>query len=179
MLRDGLEQIEEETILIVLEDFILKRRVDTNRLQAMYSLFINDNLEMLRLIPRPRPRAPKSDKPYGIISLDEPYRVSTQAAFWRKSVLMNLLKSDESPWIFELMGSKRSYEYYKFAALYNYALPYYHHDIQGGKWFPWSILYLKYLGIKVDTQRRPSIPLAHALMFVLKKIIIKLFNASK
>lgn len=108
-----LEQVDEEYVLLMLEDFWLKVDVDINRLHRYEQMMQEDkNIGFICLVHQLEPSEENpisSDYPelieYGFRT---PYRVTTQAGLWRRDYLQSLLRRHESAWWFEMFGSKRS-----------------------------------------------------------------------
>jgi hypothetical protein len=125
----------------------------------------------LRLIPRPGPTGSISgESRYGTISINDSYRVSTQGALWKVEVLSTLLKAGESAWEFEINGTKRSKEYQNFVSVYRSVLPYYHHVIQGGKWFPWDAWHFNRKNIGVNLSVRKTLNPYETFYWLLSKL---------
>lgn len=149
LLLDALSRIETPYVLFTLEDFFLRSAVDNNRMVRLLQDCLNDNLAMLRLVPRPGPDGLVAGKEYGEVPAGAPYRVSTQAAFWKREVLIKLLRAGESAWEFEVNGSARSAGCPGFFAVKKPALTYWHHVVERGKWFPWDYWRFRKLNIGV------------------------------
>ena len=139
-LQDYLATIETTYVLMILEDFFLKHRVITDDVIAALSLACELEAHCIRLTPRPCPTIRVFGiKNFGILEVGSPFRVSTQAAIWRKDSLIRLLKSGESIWEFEMNGTARSMMWPSgFYGYYIPVIPYGHHVVERGKWFPWA-----------------------------------------
>jgi hypothetical protein len=171
MLR-ALEAARTPYVLLTLEDFFLRRAVDTGRILSLFEDVQRQDVRMLRLIPRPGPTEPIAvGAEYGAIAPDAPYRVSTQAAFWHVETLRSLLVPGESAWEFEWKGSARGAAVPGFFAVGKAALPYRHHVIERGKWFPWEARRFQRLGIGVDLAARPVMTRAEASRWLIGKAL--------
>ena len=108
ILIECLKSVKEEIILLSLDDFILRAKVDSQLLNSLVlHMKLKKEINYLRLVPRPK--AKKSNLAvFNEISFNEPYRVSLQASLWRRDILIDLLDSNESPWQFELKGCFRA-----------------------------------------------------------------------
>lgn len=91
-----------------------------------------------------------------------------------KNVLLKLLDISESPWEFELAGTKRSNGMPRFAGVRTHSFPYYHHDVQRGCWFPWSVAYLRIRGFTIDLSKRKMLSAAQTSKYLGIKILSKL-----
>jgi len=166
----ALDAVGTPWVLFTLEDFFLRGPTDSARIAALFETARRDDLQMLRLIPRPGPttRIDGNDA-YGWIDVGAPFRVSTQAAFWRVDVLRELIVAGESIWQFELHGSERSVRFDRFAGVWRSALPYRHHVVERGKWFPWDAWRFRRLDIGVDLDARPVMSASEAARWLINK----------
>ena len=155
--REQLEALDTPYVLLMLEDFFLRRPVDTaGVLRAFESLRELDGA-VVRLVRRPAPDASVPGHPHlGEIDRGAPYRVSTQAAIWRRSALLDLMRAGESIWQFEILGSRRSDTVGPgFYGARRSLLTYDHHVVERGKWFRQEAAFFGSLQIGVDLTRRP------------------------
>lgn len=112
-----LNQVEEEYVLFMLEDFWLKANVDVKRLQRYEQWMKEDkDIGFICLVHQLDPSAENlMSKEYPDLieyGLGTPYRVTTQGGLWRQDYLQSLLRKHESAWWFEMFGSKRSRKSY-------------------------------------------------------------------
>lgn len=136
VLRSGLSQIESSYILLLLEDYFVNLPVITGAvIENLRTLQLLGGT-VLRLFPRPGPDTPLAEHP-GIGCLDPgaPYRVSTQAALWDRTALLNLLRHNESVWDFEWNGTARARTqldgfYSRYQAVVSYR-----QVVERGQWF--------------------------------------------
>jgi hypothetical protein len=172
--RQQLESLDTPYVLVMLEDFLLRAAVDTSLvLRCLESLVALDG-DMLRLVPRPGPDDPVPGHPHiGRIAPGAPYRVSTQGAFWRREALLALMRPDESIWDFELSGSRRSDERPGFYAVWRPVLPYRHHVVERGKWFPWDARRFRRMDVGCDFERRGIMAPREAAVWLLKRSIAR------
>ena len=108
-----LEQIDEDFVLLMLEDFWLKSVVDVDQLQRCEQVVSqNADIGFICLVHQiePSKENPASKDYLGLIEYgrNTPYRVTTQAGLWRRDYLLSLLRRHESAWWFEMFGSIRS-----------------------------------------------------------------------
>lgn len=109
-----LEHIETEYVIFMLDDFWLKKPVDTEKLAEIMETFDKDkNIGFLCLLHQPASVLPVS-KEYPML-VEYPrkakYRITTQVGLWRKDYFLKILRSHESAWQFEIYGNKRSGRY--------------------------------------------------------------------
>ncbi|MBF0105204.1 MAG: hypothetical protein HQM16_07740 [Deltaproteobacteria bacterium] len=176
LLLKALDAVGSTCVLFMLEDFFLREPIDTQRILHLLGQMKNDALNMLRVTPNRGPNRGIDGKEFGEISREAPYRVSTQAAFWRVTVLKNLLVAGESAWQFEMYGSTRSRDLANFVAVWQDALTYRHHVVERGKWFPWEYNRFKKMNIGVDIKARPPMSLGETLIWITRKKLSPLYQ---
>ena len=167
---DYLRQVPEPTVLLCLEDFFLRMPVNNDAVVRILHEFCQRDADMFRLVRRPGPTSLLPQYDFGPIDIGAPYRVSTQVAFWRKETLMDLIKSGESIWQFEHAGSLRSGIHpIGFYAVERDIVPYKHHVVERGLWFPWEAWYFGRMNIGCDFNRRKIMPFGMTLKWTLRK----------
>lgn len=108
-----LNQIKDDYVLFMLDDFWLKTKVDIEQLNRCEKIINNDpDVGFICLIYQ---QEPSTKNPISVnypilieYGRNTPYRVTTQAGLWRRDYLLSLLRKHESAWWFEMFGSKRS-----------------------------------------------------------------------
>ena len=135
-LRSFLSRIDSEYVLFLLEDFFFVKRVSTASISEQLNALRSLNGTMLRLFPNPPPHQPVSGYAgIGSVHRLAPFRVSAQAALWKRTDLLALLVDGESPWEFERKGTLRSQNSAGgFYCTYKPVLPYIH-TVEQGRWF--------------------------------------------
>ena len=109
ILAGSLRRIREPLVLIMMEDYLLDRPVDTERIRRLVDYMKRKGAAYLRLFPVPGPDVLCADNPQlGEIHKGAEYRLSLQAAIWDRRTLLKLLRWGESPWELERLGSKRT-----------------------------------------------------------------------
>lgn len=117
------------------------------------------------------------NREYTEIAAGTPYRVSTQAAFWRVQTLRDLIAPGESAWQFEIHGSIRSARTAGFAEMKNDVLGYRHHVVERGKWFPWAYRKFVRMGIGIEPTAREVMSWAEAARWLLKKGLAPIYRS--
>jgi hypothetical protein len=154
-LKVALNQLNVDYIFLTLEDFFLRSPVETKEILTALTLIRNLNGNMLRVVPMPPPNKALLNFPdIGYINPGAQYRVSTQAAIWRRSELFEILSDDESIWEFELKGSRRSDTREGYYSYFRCIFPYKHHVIERGKWFRNEAIFFGKLNINCDFKKR-------------------------
>lgn len=154
--RKLVEQVGSPYLLMMLEDFFLRRPVATEEVERCFHALKKVGGGYLRLKPFPKPDQRVPDFPeIGEIKRGAPYRSALQAAIWRKDVLLNMLRDGENAWDMELLGSRRSDSLT--TAFYSTWQPVlvYEAGVTKGKWLRWAYRLCKGLNVPVDLSKRP------------------------
>jgi hypothetical protein len=157
-LRLCLEQIDDDYVLLLLEDYFLKTSVSSARIIEHLELLHELGGSVLRLYPLPGPDLEvPGQSGIGRIHRLAAYRISTQAAIWSRGELLRMLRDNESIWEFERSGTERSKEEPGgFYATYEAALQY-RQVVERGKWFRSAALHYANQQIGCDFETRPVI----------------------
>jgi len=169
--KDMLEQIDSPYIILMLEDFFLRKPVNTDDVVKCVKALKALRGHMLRLVPRPRPDRSVAGYPFlGTILATSPYRVSAQGTLWEKATLLSLIRDGESIWEFELKGSERSQSvnsgYY---CVRKAVLTYGHHVIERGKWFRNEAKKFGRMNIGCDFSKRQVMSIEESILWHIRK----------
>jgi hypothetical protein len=152
-LYKGINSLKEDYIFLFLEDLFLVDFVETSKILNIFTWIMESNANYVRI----NPSATKADKKFndlvGIISKGTIYRTSTVLSIWKKDILLNLLKANESAWDFEIYGSLRSDIYDGFYATWRKYFSIINAIIKG-KWQRKAIRKLNSIGIEIDLDNR-------------------------
>ena len=135
-----LEELDDEYIILMLDDFMITDYVNLDLINKAFK-FIEENRGVyLRLVPNPAGDI-KVDRNFSLIDVKGkvPYITSLQMAIWDRKFLIELLSHDFSPWEFETKAGKTKKalkESDKFFCV-NYPFIKYTHYVEKGKFFPW------------------------------------------
>jgi hypothetical protein len=159
-----LELMPAGGVLLLQEDFLIDRPVQTERVTRLIEYADVKQAACLRLMPIPGPDRMCADNPdVGEIGKGADYRVSLQAAWWRKESLAAVARAGESPWQFEHLGSRRSNDlaapFLSLREGTEYPLDYYTTAVLRGYWEPGAVALCRREHIPVDLKRRPIMPL--------------------
>lgn len=107
---NSLTSVSTPYVIMMLDDFYLKAPVDTAEIYRCIELMEKDrNIKGITYAPQPEPSKPyRDEKRYVQRGRFAPYRINAQISLWRVDYLMDIMRSYESPWQFELSGSFRS-----------------------------------------------------------------------
>lgn len=173
------ERINIPYFIILLEDFPLKKKVDTERIKKLLEIIKKENAAYLRLYPAPGPdKKFKNYKEVGEVSKEAPYRTSLMAAIWNTEIFKSLLKDEETAWDMEFAGAERSKKIEEpFLSVIlspilkrnnNPAIDYFCSTIKKGRWFYDGVKFYEKEGIQVDTTKRKIETYNH---YLLRKIV--------
>ena len=160
-----LESIPSGGVLLLQEDFLIDRPVQTERVTQLIGYADAKQAACLRLMPIPGPDSLCADHPeVGAIRKGAAYRVSLQAAWWRRENLGAIARKGESPWQFEHLGSRRSDElsapFLSLREGIEFPLDYFTTAVIRGFWEPGAVELCRREKISVDLMRRPVLPLS-------------------
>jgi hypothetical protein len=170
-LLDYLAVLPHDNVLLMLDDFFLRRRVDSAQVTACLTFAQQMQAIQVRLIPQPRPtRRIIGNDLVGEAECGSPYRLSTQAAIWNRQALRSLLVPGESPWEFEHQGNVRAGSHASgFYATWKAVLPYRgflsHHVVEKGRWLPHEKWIFRRQNIGCDFTRRPTLGTTQVLLY--------------
>ncbi len=176
-LRKMLDGVDTPWVIVVLEDFLLERTVDTAAMLRLVDAAERLGAGYLRLRPFPPPDCRLARFPsVGEIEPGAPYRASMQAAIWRRDELHALLVEGENPWEFEIYGARRSdlssRGYY---STWSPALHYYA-GVTAGKWIPYGVAVCREQGVPVDLASRPMMRSDEAMRRNVSRVINEAAN---
>lgn len=105
-----LRQSKESKFLLIMEDFIIRKPIDTRKVKIAEKL-CEGNVGCVRLNGPDkwfRRHAIKTDaEGFGEYPLDKRYSMSLQVSIWQKQYLLDILRENESAWQTEHKGSER------------------------------------------------------------------------
>lgn len=170
----ALSNVKEEYVFMFIDDLFITAVVDDERVGKILSWMITNRANYLRLNPVPRP-----DKPFnefaGIVSPGAIYRASTVLSVWKKETLLQLLRSGESAWDFEVYGSVRSDKYEGFYSTREKYISYINCVIKG-KWQINALKNIRSFGIKIDLTKRKVMTVKETVLFKLVVIRHQIFQ---
>jgi hypothetical protein len=114
-LKDLLTSIDDEAFVLLLEDYWIKRKVDTHAIKILHSYAVQFGYVLKIDIAGDRLFAYGADLDYDTLEyLDliksmpgSPYHMSLMPGIWRRDNLLQVIVSDESPHDLELQGTTR------------------------------------------------------------------------
>lgn len=127
----ALNQIETSYVLILLDDIFIKSKVDNTVFNEICNEFIQNNGNYLKFLSHPNSKLKSNSEYYNVLPKGSLYRSTAVFALWNKETLLNLLKSHENPWEFELKGSIRSDAFDNFFVVRKDFFQYIHSIVRG------------------------------------------------
>lgn len=159
-LQLALSRIEANFILYSQEDYWIKAPVNHFQILEYCELMETGAADYIRLYPAPPPDQPfHRDSRLGTILPGSRYRTSLQMALWRKETLLSLLVPKETPWKFEVNGSKRSARYAdRFLCVQKrrHGIDYVFTAIVNGYWSEKAYEYARLEGIAIEYESLPT-----------------------
>jgi hypothetical protein len=107
-LLNALRQISADRLIIFQDDFLMTAPADTDSVRKLVRYSLDNEVGCLRICPCPGPSGIWKDDFLGVITPNDPIRVSLQLSIWDPEVLVSLMREGESAWDLERNGGKRS-----------------------------------------------------------------------
>lgn len=152
-----LKKINTKYFLYLQEDYFLRTPVDTAYILKLVEFAQQKRAGYLRLVPWPAPDIVfPNDLKIGEISAGQPYRYSNQAYLGDREAIISILRDNESGWMTEVEGSRRTGTLKQpFFSVTEPVIDYLPQTgIVRGKWMPSAVKLCKQEGIKVDFNKR-------------------------
>jgi hypothetical protein len=142
----GLDFIKTDYFIYLQEDYFINSKIDVKLINDLVEVIKSNSLiDYIGLTDNGSsgPFIETSDDRLWNIPNQSFYKISCQAAIWRKTSLQSLILEDENPWMFEIFGSIRAgrknslfltVNRLKFSLNENPIIGYLHTGIIKGKW---------------------------------------------
>lgn len=156
-----LQMLSCRHVMLFLDDFFILNTVDTAFVRRLVGAAESNDVSSIRLspLPEPTPLPPKAleyNEEIGVVPRGFPYRISTQAAIWRREDLLRLLAAAPGTNIWQWehlatqMGDALEYEFWgPFAPAVNYL-----QVVEKGRWTPQGIEIARAANAHIDFARR-------------------------
>lgn len=153
--RDTLQKIDTKYVLVMMDDFFIRNKVDQGRLNTIESHF-KDNVACFDLQQPYSTQIEESDlEGFKIKSGDCTYKCSCQPALWDRLKLIELLSGDKSPWEWELYTTSPYIHYINSGDLIiDIGFHNKEFSITQGKWSKEIIPFFKSENIDIDYTKR-------------------------
>ncbi len=181
----ALQLMPEDLVLYVQEDYFLTRDLDTAALREAVKVMVeHPEVDCVHLnVASNRYHKPAIFENWKRVSRWNRYFVSCQAAIWRKSTLLELLRRHENAWQFERWGTCRARAlrcHFYTAATGGYSpVEYFCTGIVQGKWLHPVEELFEQAGIEMDFSRRgfwsERRGVLQHIRWVIQKIIMRIW----
>lgn len=110
--REALKQIETDYVIVMLEDYFIRKKVDQSRISTLiaYGNLIED-VAVFNFEKSYRENEKQILKDWAIQKQGQVYLNSTQPSWWLKDKLLEQLQMDQDPWEWELTVINNRYKY--------------------------------------------------------------------
>ena len=103
----ALDAIVQDYILLTLDDFYLEAAVKKQYVEeALAYITTHEDVAVMYFAPTKRRKGGTEN--FRCMGQYDPYRVNAQMALWNKKALRSLVRAHETPWEFEVYGSRRA-----------------------------------------------------------------------
>jgi len=173
-LKKALEQIPEDRVFLWIDDLLIYKKVDNERVKKIIEELFSFGGKYICLNGLPSPDK-KINGYFGEVLPGSLYRVSTVFSCWEKYMLNNILLEAESAWQFEIDGSVRSDVYDGFFVT-NKREIYSYNSIIKGRWRRDVIKIFKKDGFLIDTSFRKTFSYFEEILFSFKILRSKVLS---
>ncbi|MFM6956507.1 MAG: hypothetical protein ACKOX1_08170 [Ignavibacteria bacterium] len=167
-LQFALHTIQSEYVLLYIEDLFLVNPVESQSIHSLIERCIYEQWNYLRLNPTPKGDI-LIDTHISEISPGSVYRSSVVFSVWRSETLQRILKSGESAWDFEEIGTERTDAFPLFFASNQELIPAYNTVIKG-VWELDALKKIQSLGINPDLTSRRAMSMREYILWKLKQL---------
>lgn len=156
-IRETLEKIDDDQVLVMMDDCFVRNPVDTIRIKYL-SQELKGNIATFCF----EKSWDKNDEKTSIIGMKKrkpgsPYEVCINCGLWQKDKLIDVLSRDSDPWDVEINQDNRGYDYYINSGDYIIDWGYITWKPTGlfkGKWCKNVIPFFEKEGIEIDYGKR-------------------------
>lgn len=110
----ALKQVKTDYVFITLDDYFLIKKVDDQSIVDLMSMMEKENIDYIRLFPRPKRATRKELEGYSGINLIDTscdYSVNLYSGLWKKVFAESCVRIPLNAWKFEVSLHKRAEEY--------------------------------------------------------------------
>lgn len=156
-IRETLEEIDDDQILIMIDDCFIRNKVDEERIK-----YASDNLKGNIAMINFEKSFDSDDEETNLKGFKKrrhgsQYELSIMCGLWQKDKFINVLKDDSNPWDVEYKQDTKGYDYYINSGDYIIDWGYETFIFTGickGKWCRNIMPFFEKEGIKVDYEKR-------------------------
>lgn len=174
--RDAMSMVKEEYIILLLEDYFVGKKVNSQHIEDLLEYTRGNDLDYLRIVPVPKTKY-KNSTLNGIHSMrqDRPYGINLQAAIWKKSYFIKTLAGgDYNAWEYEKRQKTDSPDRVngKCEVLDYYAIEILNGVIQG-KWYINTLNYFEKKDIKIELGKREVMNYKEVFVMEVRKYLLR------
>ncbi len=147
----SLNMIQYDYILLTFDDLFLVRNVDNTLIETLIRRAMGNKYNYLQFY-RSISSGQRLDNLIFNKSNNTRYKNSTIWSLWKKDILLQLLKKEETAWEFEINGNKRSFKHNYFFSTRNNVIPFINGVVKG-LWNPLAKKRLHSLGFETSDKR--------------------------
>lgn len=156
-IRKTLNDIDDEQILIIMDDYFIRKQVDVERIEYL-SKQLKGNIAVFYF----EKSFDENDTETNIVGMKKrqhgsAYEVAINCGLWQKDKLIDVLERNTDPWDIELNQDNKGYDYYINSGDYIIDWGYVTYIWTGicrGKWCRNVVPFFEQEGIKIDYERR-------------------------
>jgi hypothetical protein len=152
MMIKTLNKIDEDYILLTFDDLFFFKNIDTEKINNEINKVINMEVNYYQLTPSISKTKRIDDTIKEKIKKSK-YRNGTVWSLWKKETLLDLLRSGETAWEFEIKGNIRCNKYDGFYSSSENLIPYLNGVIKG-VWVKDVLNKVISQGLKIDLNKR-------------------------
>ena len=155
--REALEEIDDEQILLIMDDFFIRQPVDVERIEYL-SKQLKGNIAVFNF----EKSWDSNDEETDVVGMKKrkkgsQYEVCINCGLWQKDKLIDVLKGEHNPWDVEFISDGCGYDHYinsgKYIIDWGY-VTWVPTGIFKGKWCKNIVPFFEKEGIEIDYGRR-------------------------
>lgn len=150
-MKNCLEQIDHDYVLVLFDDVFLVNPVNQDKIEQLVQSIQKYQPEYQKFTAVPKPDQ-KINKQIGKYLPTTHYRNGLMS-IWKRLVLLELLHEGESAWAFEINGLARSGKYENFFGVYEEYFDFLH-GVEKGQWYRKAVKKLQQMGVHIDLNAR-------------------------
>ncbi len=183
---EALNKVDEDYVIFLLDDFVVTKKIDLEKLEQVYRNIINKNILYYKFKTRffslKYSKEERIDKYTYSIDEKRKYGISLQPSIWNKKYFIRLLMLNlgGTPWDFEKFFNNDInffYTYDKMKHIFDSRnILNIEQTVIQGKYFPYAKRIFKKNNISVDFANRSFYPTFRYLIFIIKSILRRFFT---
>ena len=156
-IRESLEEIDDNEILLMVDDLFIREPVDINRIEYARK-HLKGNIAMFNFEKSFDSNDMETDlKDFKLRQKGSDYELSIMCGLWQKDKLIDILSGENDPWSVEYNQDTKGYDYYINSSNYiiNWGYKTFEHvGLVKGKWAREVVPFFEKEGIVIDYERR-------------------------